>query len=126
MRWSADPPLASEDAESDRLGQRRVTGTVIRFMCDYGVEMPLWDEDGPLPSDYTWLSDELGLSRELVTDLAAWASDWDSPGTTDPGRLQEWIQQRPEHGAQGRRLFERLRSEVADHFEVVNQERATH
>src|SRR3954454_7076928 len=91
IRWSADPPPGQVAADGDRLDERHVAGTLIRFMCDYGVEMPLWDEDGDLPNDHDWLSRELGLSRELVTDLAAWASDWESPGTEDPVSLRAGV-----------------------------------
>jgi hypothetical protein len=42
MRWSADPPPGRVAADGDTLDERHVAGTLIRFLCDYGVEMPLW------------------------------------------------------------------------------------
>lgn len=119
MRWSPDPPPGWVEREDE---PRQVEGTVIRFMCDYGCDMPLWDEDGPLPRDPTWLAGKLGLSRDLVDDLAAWAADWDSPGGEEPGRLDAWLARRGEHRQEASRLFARLRAEVSARFEVVDRE----
>ena len=121
MRWAVDPPPHYSEPDDVQLDEQHVEGSVIRFMCDYGIDMPLWDEGGPLPNDLEWLNRELSLSTKLVSELAAWAADWDGPGTNDPVMLREWIGRRSEHTDQGRRLFDRLRSEVPDRFSVVNR-----
>jgi hypothetical protein len=82
----------------------------IAFFFDYGVTVPLWDEDGLLPDDPEWLQRELGLSRELIDDLTAWAELQDLPGhpTADDDREQH-------------RLRQRLRHEMAPRFTVVER-----
>lgn len=72
--WSADRQ------DSDRVAQpsetRAVTGDVIRFMWDEGVDgSPLWDLRGPLPDDPTWMHQTLGLSERLTADLRQWGRD---------------------------------------------------
>jgi len=50
-----------------------VTGDVITFMWDYGVQVPLWtDAEGLLPEEPEWLRRVLGLSDPLIADLTAW------------------------------------------------------
>ena len=125
LHWTAHGEPGDEDVDRADGDQEHVTGAVLRFMGDHGVDMPLWDEEGPLPNDPSWLSDELGLSRELIGDLAAWAADWETSSSEDPVRPSEWVAQRAEHAERGSRLFERLRSEAPEHLEVVNGEPTT-
>ncbi len=65
--WFAYSPVGGED-----LDDVEVAGEAIRLMWDYGVRVPLWDEEGLLPDDAGWLQRALGLSSALVADLAAW------------------------------------------------------
>lgn len=80
-------------------------------MCEYGVEWPLWTEEGPVtPSD-------LGLSDDLASDIRAWdehfvlhfhwQSGWDRLDA------EEW------HRKRGRRLRRWLQAEVGRDVEVV-------
>jgi hypothetical protein len=117
--WSAHPPAGYSREPADDV-PAPVDGTRIRFMCDYGVTMPLWDRAGPLPDDPAYLERELGISRELVAELSAWAADWDLD-TTDPTQTQAWWDRRPQHGAEAHRLFGRLQAEIAPRFSVVSK-----
>jgi hypothetical protein len=99
------PPGYTEQDEAER--RRRIQGTHIRMMGEYGVTMPLWDACGDLPEDHEFLGRELGISQQLVADLAVWGEAWDSDMDPD------------EHNAQGRRLFARLQSEIALPFTVA-------
>jgi hypothetical protein len=101
--WYAFPPPGYIDEEE---GERPVEATGIRMMGEYGVTVPLWDVGGPLPDDPGYLERELGLSRQLVADLAAWGDAWDS----DLDRV--------EHNAQARPLFARLQAELSPRFTV--------
>lgn len=83
-----------------------VEGTHIRMMCEYTVDMPLWDAGGPLPDDPEFLQGELGISPGLTADLAAWAATW---GTHVD---------KAEHDAERRRLFARLQREISPRFTV--------
>lgn len=40
-------------------------------MPDVTSAVPLWDAGGLLPEEPTWLNQALGLSGELVADIAA-------------------------------------------------------
>jgi hypothetical protein len=111
LRWVADPPAGVVEPEDE---EQHVAGTVIRFMWDYGCDVPLWDEDGPLLEDPDWLAAELGLSGELVRDLVAWAAHYEDAAG---GR---------EHPHEAERLFARLQSEVPARFTLRNRESRTH
>ncbi len=103
--WLAHPPPGYTGADDDEtLGP--VEGTHIRMMCEYTVDMPLWDAGGPLPEDPEYLQRELGISPELIADLAAWGATWE----TDVDR--------GDHESQGRRLFARLEEEISPRFTV--------
>jgi hypothetical protein len=106
-RWVADLPPGSAEPEDE---ERHVAGSVIRFMWDHGCVVPLWDEEGPLPEDPDWLEAELGLSRDLVDDMAAWAADHDA------------LALGPDHIHQAELLVSRLRREVPAGFTVVDRE----
>jgi len=51
---------------------------VIRVMPDYGVDVPLWDDDGHLGNDPAEIADEPGLSPQLIAELR----DWQRSGRT--------------------------------------------
>ena len=87
-----------------------LNGTKVGFFWDYGVTVPLWDEEGLLPDDPDWLERELSLSRGLIADLVTWAALQDRTGSPpDPDT----------HRAEEERLFLRLREELGPGIEVV-------
>ena len=63
--WSAE---RRADADQGGTADHTVTGSVIRFMWDCGVRIPLWDAEGLLPEEPEWLRDSLGLGDPLVED----------------------------------------------------------
>jgi hypothetical protein len=83
-----------------------VEGTHIRMMAEWSFTMPLWDADGPLPEDPDYLHRELGISRKLIADLAAWGTAWE----LDPYSR--------EYGTEGRRVFARSQTEISPRFSV--------
>jgi hypothetical protein len=101
-------PLFGSREKVQPMSDDSASGPRIAFFFDYGVTVPLWDEDGLLPDDPEWLQRELGLSRELIADLTAWAELQDLPGhpTGDDDRERH-------------RLLQRLKHEVAPRFTVV-------
>jgi hypothetical protein len=86
-----------------------VAGTRIAFFWDYGVTVPLWDEEGLLPDEPEWLERELGLSRTLIADLVAWAA------------VQDAIKRRSDADTQEEELFLRLQEELTPRFDVVRR-----
>lgn len=108
-RPSAEPPARGADDELDFT----VTGDVIRFMWDYGVEVPLWDGDGLVAEEPEWLRRALGLSDPLIEDLSAWGramNDLDGPGGTE--------QAYRDLDRQARELVPRLQQEVGSRFTI--------
>ncbi len=94
-------------------------GTVIRFMPEDSVSVPLWDEEGLLSEEPEWLNRALGLSPELVADLAAWGDDWNAPHRGEKFAV-EALRARDRRLAAGALvLVERLRSELPEGFTVV-------
>ncbi|TXL57877.1 hypothetical protein [Aeromicrobium terrae] len=83
----------------------------IQLMNEYGVEWPLWEDEHTSPDDYPQ------LTSSLVDELRAWAKaflehfDWKTGWPTDFD--SEY------HRLEGRRLAERLRSELGDDFVVT-------
>lgn len=60
----------------------------VKLMPEYSVELPLWHSD--------WR--QLGLSSQLLDDLADWQAEFDanfhpSKGWTDPAVRQRWEEQ---------------------------------
>jgi len=62
---------------------------VIRVMPDYGVDVPLWDDDGHLGNDPAEIADEPGLSPQLIAELRDWQREWEDmhPARWLRGRL---------------------------------------
>ena len=92
------------------------------MMPEYGLEIPLWDDQGPL-EDRTLIGRELGLSARLIDDLVEWQAEWDdvysaavSDDTVPVKPLPDgWG---PDHAARGRELFARLQDEIDPRFGV--------
>ena len=84
---------------------------IVKLMNDYSVRFPLWDEKGLLEPE------QLPLSSALRDQLVSWALDFqkhyhwqDGWGGTDVAS---------EHLGQGQRLFEQLREELGDDYEIA-------
>jgi hypothetical protein len=78
-------------------------------MSEELVEIPLWDDWGPLATDPAYLTRVLGLSDDLVLDLIGWGLAYYAKPREIP------IEMYKERGSQ---LAERLREEVARRFTV--------
>lgn len=96
-----------------------IEGTVIRFMPEDSVSVPLWDGNGLLPHEPEWLNRALGLSAELVADLAAWGDDWNASIYGQQFTAEEHLARSERLDAEARVLIERLRSELPEGYEVV-------
>ncbi len=113
--WSAERHAATgEDEPVDRT----VSGSVIRFMWDYGVRIPLWDADGLLPEEPEWLRQALGLSDPLIEDLMGWGSDMESLDAT-PSRMTPNAYEALD--VRARELVQRLHQELGSRFSVRYQ-----
>ena len=111
--WSAYTPDSLPE-ETDVLDVT-VAGDVIRFMWDYAVQIPLWDQEGKLPEEPEWLRQVLLISDELIEDMAAWGNymnrlDGEPSLRTDGGRT--------EMNRQGRVLADRLQAELGSRYTV--------
>lgn len=108
--WSVDPVGLPGD-ESD---ERTVSGSVIRFMWDYGVGVPLWDADGLVPGEPEWLRAQLGLSDWLIVELIRWGGDMEALDGAHgvPESRYEALDLR------ARTLVDRLQQELGSQFTV--------
>jgi hypothetical protein len=114
--WSAEPhasPSPDDDGDDDG-----VRGDVIRFMWDYGVSVPLWEDDGLLPDDPEWLRRELGLSDGLIRDLTDWGSAMQALDA-HPSRRTKRAYDELDH--QARALVEELQAELGSRLTVTYQ-----
>lgn len=98
---------------------RPVDGRIV-FAPEETVDVPLWDDDGPLPDDEEWLTTTLGLSVKLIDDLKSWATDWNTPPTGDMGTANGWYETIDQRRLAGRQMFERLRAELSPKFSVID------
>jgi hypothetical protein len=76
MRAEASRFVEQQLSEGSASPRRRPPPGVMRVTFDYGVEMPLWDESGPLDHDIFevlgW-----GVSKRTLADLLALAAWWE-------------------------------------------------
>lgn len=113
--WYACPPEDSvEPPES-----YEVDGTVIRFIPEDTVGVPLWDDSGLLPHEPAWLNRALGLSPELVAALAAWGDDWNASIYGQQFTAEEHRARSQRLDAEAQVLIERLRAELPEGYKVV-------
>jgi hypothetical protein len=113
--WSAEVPKGTQDEDS-----YEVSGTTIRFMPDDTVAVPLWDDEGLLPEDPLWLNTVLGLSLELVADIAAWSEDWNAQGAGVQRFTSKQHQERKRRlDAEARALVGPIRSQLGPGLTVV-------
>jgi hypothetical protein len=111
--WSAERHAGVDDG--DEFADHTVSGSVIRFMWDYGVRVPLWDAEGLLPDDGEWLREVLGLSDPLIEDLTRWGLDMDALDAA-PSRTPTAAYRALD--ARARELVQRLRQEVGSRYSV--------
>lgn len=113
--WPAD--TSPDDIDE---GNYDVSGTVIRFMPDGTVSVPLWDAGGLLPEEPTRLNQGLGLSAELVTSQRG--DDWNAAGLVGERFTHEQHRRRQRRlDAEAETLVERLRAELPHGFTVTLQ-----
>ena len=111
--WSAEQPAGTDD--EDEPADHTVSGSVIRFMWDYGVRVPLWDAEGLLPEDPGWLREALGLSDALIEDLGSWGRDMESLDAA-PGRRT--VSAYETLDTRARELVRRLQQELGSRHRV--------
>lgn len=110
--WSAERPAAtSEDEPVDHT----VSGSVIRFMWDYGVRIPLWDAEGLLPEESEWLQEALGLSDPLIEDLRMWGEEMEALDASPRRRTTDAYEALD---VRARALVQRLEEEFGARFSV--------
>ena len=112
--FSAERPAGWADDE-DAL-DLNVEGSVIRFMWDYAVTVPLWDGGGKLPDEPEWLRAALGLSDQLILDLEAWGNGMRALDADPPLRTEQAY---PHQDRLARELVQRLQGELGSRYTVV-------
>lgn len=78
-------------------------------MGEHTVEIPLWGEVGLQYAGPESLVSDLGVSRELASDLVAWAHTWQARSG------------QPDHDAEAAALIRRLRCDTEHRFTFVYQ-----
>jgi hypothetical protein len=104
-------------------GAHAVHGEVITFMWDYGVSIPLWDEEGLLPDEPEWLRSALGLSDDLIGALGRWGrgmNDLDDTSAEEHSTSESQATRRRLE-EQAKHLVERLRREVGSRYTIVHR-----
>lgn len=105
--WYAHRPDGDRSEQDDPwVGPRE--GSVVRFMAEDSVDVPLWGEDGLIFSDEHELVREWALSRELVAAIVRWGREAQGPIT-------------PQLDAEAARLVRLLRRELDHRFTIVYQ-----
>jgi hypothetical protein len=90
-----------------------VSGSVIRFMWDYGVRVSLWDAEGLLPEESDWLREALGLSDPLIEDLGSWGREMNALVAAPSRRPTDAYEALD---ARARALVQRLEQEIGSRF----------
>ena len=111
--WSAERHAATDD--EDEPVDHTVSGSVIRFMWDYGVGVPLWDAEGLLPEESDWLREALGLSDPLIQDLGSWGREMNALDAAPSRRTTDAYEALD---ARARALVQRLEQEIGSRFSV--------
>lgn len=92
-----------------------IAGDVISMTWDYGIQVPLWDEEGALPEDPRWLREVLQLSDSLIEDLTRWGNDMLGLDA-NPGLRTEEAYEAIDLRAQA--LAQRLQQEVGSRYTI--------
>jgi hypothetical protein len=102
-------------------GPDEVAGDEIRFMWDYGVIVPLWDEDGLFPDEREWLRRVLHLSDGLIDELIRWGEAMEARDREPMAESAEWHQADEDLRRRGHDLAESLQREVGSRYTVTYQ-----
>lgn len=70
--WYAFPPDGYDPEADDETWEGPPDGSLIRFMAEVSVDVPLWGPDGLLFNDGDDLMIEWGVSQELAEDIVRW------------------------------------------------------
>ena len=100
-------------------GRHEIAGDEIQFMWDYGVVLPLWDEQALLPEDREWLHRVLQLSDELIDELARWAQAMEARDMEPDFESQVWRDAGVNLRRRGQDLAESLQREVGSRYKVT-------
>jgi hypothetical protein len=107
--WYAYPPDGRRVEDDDTKWDGPREGSLIRFMGEHTVRVPLWGEDGLIFSDSEELTREWDVSAALAADILAWAVAWQKrSGQAD-------------HDAEASQLVRRLSRELEHRFQIVYQ-----
>lgn len=110
--WSAERRATADEYEPI---DRTLSGSVIRFMWDFGVRVPLWDALGLVPEEPEWLRETLGLSEPLIEDLTTWGRDME---TLDASASRRTTDAYEALDARARLLVQRLQQELGSRFSI--------
>jgi hypothetical protein len=105
--WYAHEPGGHQSESDDEWAGPR-EGSVVRFMAEDSVDVPLWGEDGLIFSDEHELEREWGVSPELAAAIVHW-------GRASQGPVSA------ELDAEAARLVRLLRRELDHRFAIVYQ-----
>jgi len=105
--WYAFPPDGYRPDDDERW-EGPSEGSLIRFMSEDTVDIPLWSEDGLIFIDEHELVRGWGVTEELAADIAQWGRASQGPAT-------------PELDAGAARLIRRLQQELDHRFRIVYQ-----
>ena len=105
--WYAAPTDGARPPE-DEPWESPADGTLIRFMSEDTVDVPLWSDDGLLFGNGDELVREWGVSQQLADEIVAW-------GRASQGSVT------PELDAEAARLVRALRTELRCRFPIVYQ-----
>jgi hypothetical protein len=75
--WYAFSPEGSVPPEHEPWAPP-AEGSILRFMGEHTVEVPLWDDEGLLFNDRQEFESQFGVSEGLASDIVAWAAAWDA------------------------------------------------
>lgn len=112
--WAGDGESPEPDA--DEPIDHTVEGDQIKVMWDYGVRVPLWDDNGLMPDAPSWLRQALGLSDELIDDLTRWGLDMERLDAQPRLRTDAAYEALD---ARAKVLAQRLQQELGARYEVV-------
>lgn len=106
--WFAFPPDGSSPDEDEPWEGPR-DGSLIRFMAEISVDVPLWGPDGLIFIEGDELVAEWGVSDDLAADIVRW------------GRASSDGLQSPELDAEAARLVRALAEHTDHRFRFVYQ-----
>lgn len=106
--WYAFAPDGYDPQVDDDRWEGPPDGSLIRFMSEDSVDVPLWGPDGLIFVDGEELGREWGISHELVADVVRW------------GRASQGMPS-AELDAEAARLVRALAQETDHRFRILYQ-----